>query len=197
MNRQIVQLFGLSMLLFAVLVGFTSYWSVLEADELKDETANRRPLIEEQQIPRGLITAADGTVLARSVPRGTGERRIFTRTYPTGPLFAHAVGYSFIEKGRVGLERERNDVLTGEENEFASIFSQLESRDREGEDVTTTLDPAGSARHWPASGPSRVGGGIRAPNGPCAGHGERARVRPQPDSRPLRGVQPRRELAAG
>ena len=55
------------MLLFAVLVGFTSYWSVLEADELKDETANRRPLIEEQQIPRGLITAADGTVLARSV----------------------------------------------------------------------------------------------------------------------------------
>ncbi len=143
MNRQIVQLFGLSMLLFATLIAFTSYWSVLDAEELEDETANRRPLIEEQQIPRGLITAADGTVLARSVPRGTGERRIFTRTYPTGPLFSHAVGYSFIEKGRAGLERERNGFLTGEENEFASIFSQLQSQKREGQDVTTTLDPEG------------------------------------------------------
>ncbi|MEJ7716203.1 MAG: hypothetical protein WKF40_11165 [Thermoleophilaceae bacterium] len=72
-NRQIVQLFGISMVLFAVLVGFTSRWSVFEAAALKDEPSNRRPLIEEQQIPRGLVKASDGTVLARSVGRGRGR----------------------------------------------------------------------------------------------------------------------------
>lgn len=140
-NRQIVQLFGLSMLLFATLVGFTSRWTVFEAESLKDQTLNRRALIEAQQIPRGLIRAADGTVLARSVPKGAGQRRIFTRTYPEAGLFAHAVGYSYLTRGSAGIERSRNDELIGEENEFSSIFSQLQSSDPEGSDVTTTLDP--------------------------------------------------------
>ncbi len=140
MNRQIVQLFALSMLLFATLVGFTSRWTVFEAEELKDQALNRRSLIEAQQIPRGLIRAADGTVLARSVPRGSGQRRVFERTYPEGELFSHAVGYSFINRGSVGIERFRDDELTGEENEFSSIFSELQSEQPEGSDVTTTLD---------------------------------------------------------
>ena len=139
-NRQIVQLFGLAMLLFATLVGFTSRWTVFEAEELKDQTLNRRALIEAQQIPRGLIRASDGTVLARSEPRGSGQRRIYERTYPEANLFAHAIGYSFIERGSAGIERYRNDELTGEEDEFTSIFSELQSKDPEGSDVTTTLD---------------------------------------------------------
>ncbi len=143
MNRQIVQLFGISMILFAVLVGFTSRWSVFDAAALKEEPSNRRPLIEEQQIPRGLVKASDGTVLARSVGRGRGENRVFSRTYPTGPLFSHAVGYSFISRGRAGLERSRNGDLTGEESEFGTIFSELQNRDREGREVVTTLDPDG------------------------------------------------------
>ncbi|MBA3304582.1 MAG: penicillin-binding protein 2 [Thermoleophilaceae bacterium] len=140
MNRQIVQLFGLSMILFAALVGFTSRWTVFEAEDLKDQALNRRSLIEAQQIPRGLIRAADGTVLARSVPRGSGQRRIFERTYPEGNQFAHAVGYSFLSRGSAGIERFRNDELTGEEDEFSSIFSELQSKQAEGSDVTTTLD---------------------------------------------------------
>ncbi len=143
MNRQIAQLFALSMVLFAVLIGFTSQWSVFGAEALRDNEKNRRPLIEEQQIPRGLIKASDGQVLARNVARGSGNSRIFRRTYPAGPLFSHAVGYSFVSKGRVGLERSDNGALTGEEDEFGTIFSQLQSQDREGKDVITTLDPDG------------------------------------------------------
>jgi penicillin-binding protein A len=142
LNRQIVQLFGLSVALFALLVVFTSRWAVFEAGSLEDETANRRPLIEEQKVPRGLIVARDGTVLARSRGEGRGEDRIFTRFYPEGPLFSHVVGYSFIRNGRVSLEESRNDALAGEEDEFESILSELESRDREGFDVVTNLDAA-------------------------------------------------------
>ena len=144
MNRQIVQLFGLFTLLFAVLVIFTSRWTVFEAQSLADNPDNRRPLIEEQKVPRGLILASDGTVLARSCGRGRGENRTYTRTYPTGGTFAHPVGYSFITNGRRGIELYRNDELTGKENEFASILAGLESSDREGNDVVTNLDMAGT-----------------------------------------------------
>ena len=145
MNRQIVQLFALFAVLFGLLVAFTSRWTVFEAESLADNQNNRRPLIEEQQIPRGLILARDGeTVLARSVPEGRGNDRIFKRTYPTGGLFAHPLGYSFITNGRRSLELSRNDDLAGEEDEFESLFAGLEGREREGLDVVTNLDVAGT-----------------------------------------------------
>jgi hypothetical protein len=34
-NRQIVKLFGLVVVLFAVLIGFTSYWAVYDAKAMK------------------------------------------------------------------------------------------------------------------------------------------------------------------
>jgi penicillin-binding protein A len=141
-NRQIAQLFGLTVLLFALLVGFTSYWSVFDAQGLEDNQANRRNLIEEQKIPRGLILARDGrTRLAENVPHGRGQNRVYTRRYPAGSLFADPVGYSFLTNGRVGLERSRNADLAGQEDEFETIFSGLTDKQREGSDVVTNLDP--------------------------------------------------------
>ena len=145
MNRQIVQLFALFALLFGVLVVFTSRWTVIEAESLADNPNNRRPVIEEQRIPRGLILASDGrTVLARSRGQGRGQNRIYTRSYPQGGLFGHPIGFSYIRNGRRGLELSRNDDLVGEEDEFESILSGLESRDQEGNDVVTNLDVAGT-----------------------------------------------------
>lgn len=141
MNRQIGHLMILVVVLFGLLVAFTSRWTVLEADSLRENTANRRPLLEEQRIPRGRVLASDGrTVLAESFATGGGSRRIFSRRYPQGNVFSHPVGYSFIDRGRVGLERSRNDALTGETSEFATILDELTSSSREGDDVRTTLD---------------------------------------------------------
>src|SRR3954447_24958865 len=99
MNRQIVKLFGFIVVLFAVLIGFTSYWSVFDAKALKDKEANKRPLLELQQIKRGRILAADGTVIARSVPKGRGAGLRYVRRYPEGTLFGHPIGYSFVQQG--------------------------------------------------------------------------------------------------
>jgi peptidoglycan glycosyltransferase len=143
-NRQIAQLFGLLTVLFALLVAFTSRWTVFEAESLADNDANRRPLLQEQRVPRGLILASDGrTVLARNRPHGRGEQRTYSRVYPQGGLFAHAVGFSFLLNGRRGLEQSRNADLAGEEDEFESILSGLESNRREGLDVVTNLDVDG------------------------------------------------------
>lgn len=141
MNAQVIKLFGLIAVLFTVLVGFTSYWSVFSADALEDKRANKRPLLEQQQIERGRILAADGTVIARSVPRGKGENRTYHRVYPTGSLFGHPIGYSYVERGNSEFEVFHNDELAGEEDEFISILDELEGKAQEGNDVVTTLEP--------------------------------------------------------
>ncbi len=145
MNRQIIQLFGLFAVLFALLVVFTSRWTVFEAQSLEENAANRRPLIEEQRIPRGIIFASDGrTRLAVNRGSGRGKNRIFTRFYPQGELFAHPIGYSFIRNGQRSLEKSRNEDLAGREDEFETLFAGLEGRDREGLDVITNLDVQGT-----------------------------------------------------
>jgi peptidoglycan glycosyltransferase len=140
-NRQIVQLFGLIVVLFAVLIGFTSYWSVFDAQALKGKEANKRPLLEQQQIRRGRILADDGTVLARSLPKGRGSSRRYLRRYPEGALYGHPIGYSFVRQGDSEFEKYHNDELIGDESEFESILDQLRGREREGDDVVTNLDP--------------------------------------------------------
>lgn len=140
MNRQIVKLFGFIVVLFAVLVGFTSYWSVFDAKNLKAQEANERPLLEQQQIPRGRILAADGTVIAKSVPKGHGDSLRFVRKYPEGALFGHPIGYSFVKYGQSEFEQSHNEELVGEESEFGSILDQLTGQKQQGEDIVTNLD---------------------------------------------------------
>jgi peptidoglycan glycosyltransferase len=140
-NRQIVKLFGLIVVLFALLIGFTSYWSVFDAKALKDKQANKRPLLEQQQIRRGRILADDGTVLARSLPKGHGSSLRYVRRYPQGALFGHPIGYSFVRQGDSELEKYHNEELVGDESEFESILDQLRGRKREGDDVVTNIDP--------------------------------------------------------
>ena len=141
MNRQIVKLFGFIVVLFGVLVGFTSYWSVFDAKALKEKEANKRPLLEQQQIRRGRILAADGTVLAKSVAKGKGDSLRFVRRYPEGALYGHPIGYSFVRQGDSEFERFHNDQLIGEESEFGSILDQLLGHNQEGNDIVTNIDP--------------------------------------------------------
>jgi peptidoglycan glycosyltransferase len=139
MNAPILKLFGLVLVLFAALVGMTSWNSVINAKEYRDNKLNARPQIEQQRVHRGLVRARDNSVLARSVQ---GSDTLYRRRYtPEARLFAHALGYDFLRIGRAGLERSRNAALAGEENELTSIVDQLRGKVREGDNVVTNLDP--------------------------------------------------------
>jgi penicillin-binding protein A len=142
MNRQIVKLFGFVLILYALLFGFTSYWSIFDANSLKANQANRRPLLEEQKIRRGSILADDGTVIARSRGVGRGNNKIFVRHYPLGALFGNPIGYSFVTQGRVGFELAHNDELVGNKTEFLSVLDELQGHAQEGDNVQSSLDPA-------------------------------------------------------
>lgn len=140
MNVPIRRLLAVVLVLFALLVGFTSNWSVFDAAELEAKVENKRPLFEAQQIKRGRIMTRDGEVIANSKRTGDGENFQYVRSYPLGSLFGNPIGYSFITQGTSGFERAENATLTGEENEFVSILDQIRGRRRQGSDIVTTLD---------------------------------------------------------
>jgi penicillin-binding protein A len=135
-NGSIARLFGLVLVLFALLVVFTSRWTVFEAEALRDNDNNRRELLAEQLIKRGLIRADDGKVLARS-PSLPGKR--FGRRYPTGSLFAHAVGCTSIDRGRSGIEDYYNDALTGRATDAVDAVARLLGPAKVGDDLRTPL----------------------------------------------------------
>ena len=137
MNAPVFRLYVLVVVLFGVLIAFTSRWTVFDAAALRDNTLNRRELLQEQKIRRGTIRSADGRVLARSVSR-PGD--IFTRRYPSDDLFAHVIGYSYTTIGRAGLERSRNDELIGRRTELVTALESILGRSEEGDDVRTTLN---------------------------------------------------------
>ncbi len=139
MNASITKLFGVVVVLFALLIGFTSRWTVFDAGSLAANPLNKRTLVDALRIKRGRILADDGTVLARSV-RAPGQT--WTRTYPTGSLFAQPVGYfNALEAQAFGLERSRGTALQGLQVGLSSVFGQLGGSQRIGDDVYTTLDP--------------------------------------------------------
>lgn len=140
MNRPIVRLYALVAMLFALLVAFTSRWTVFEAANLRDSKFNSRRVLAEARTERGEILAADGTVLARSVRtrEGTYERR-----YPAGSLFAAAVGYFSPTRGATGIEGYRSEALEGRQGgSLQRLLDQLQGISTGGDTVQTTLVPA-------------------------------------------------------
>jgi penicillin-binding protein A len=138
MNAQIARLFGVIVILFALLLVWTTRWTVIDAKSLQNNSLNVRTLVQELRIKRGRILADNGMVLARSVPEAGGT---WSRFYPTRSLFSQAVGYSLPRQSRAaGLELSRGAELRGIQTGLSSIFGPLSSH-RVGDDVYTTLDP--------------------------------------------------------
>jgi penicillin-binding protein A len=142
-NGPIVRLFGFCVLLFALLIGWTSRWTVFDATALQNSPLNRRGFLEDLMIKRGRILADNGEVLARSVPAAGGT---WTRTYPQASLFSQAVGYEIARKEQAaGLEESWTTELRGQSTGVSSIFGQFSSSNQVGNDVYTTLDPTAQA----------------------------------------------------
>ena len=126
------------LVLFAVLMYFTTRWTVIERDDLRDNPLNKRALLEQQRVARGAIIAADGSTLARSIRRTDDT---YTRRYPQDGRFAQTVGYSYLNPGNSGLEREYNGELLGREAGLDRALRRLQGGEERGDDLRTALDP--------------------------------------------------------
>jgi peptidoglycan glycosyltransferase len=137
-NVQISRLFVLITVLFALLLVWTTRWTVIDSKALRNDPLNARTLVQELRIKRGRILADNGMVLARSIP---GPGGTWSRFYPARSAFSQAIGYSLPRQGRAaGLELSRGEELRGLQTGLSSIFGPFTSN-RVGDDVYTALDP--------------------------------------------------------
>ncbi|MET9627529.1 penicillin-binding protein 2 [Lentzea sp. NPDC006480] len=128
------------MVMIVLLLGNATWVQVINADEWRLNTYNRRVLLDEYARKRGLITVADGTVIADV--KETTDRLRFLRTYNNGKVYAPVTGYLSVTYGTSGMERAENDLLNGSDDRlFARRVSALiTGRDPVGGNVQLTLD---------------------------------------------------------
>jgi len=123
-NRQITKLAVASLILLAALIVGTTYWQTWASAGLAEKQDNAIQRVAQFRIKRGVIRAADGTLLATNVRRKVGGQTLYFRRYPTGRLFAQLVGYSTQVRSRAGLEQSENAYLTSSNANLGTLLNK-------------------------------------------------------------------------
>jgi peptidoglycan glycosyltransferase len=145
MNRQITSLAVVALVLLATLVVGTTYWQTWAVAGLEDRQDNAIKRVAQFTVRRGLVYAADGTLLAaRRAVKGNGQTYYFRR-YPAGDLAPQVVGYSTQSRSRAGLERSLNDYLTASNSNLNTVLRRtldsLKGTTVTGNNVVLTIRP--------------------------------------------------------
>ena len=124
--------------LFLCMAGYFVYFVGYAGEDFINSPYNPRLSQLSEQIIRGDILAADGTVLATSEVDEQGNE---TRVYPKGNEYAHIVGFS--ANGMSGTELDANFQLLRSHSFFVEkIANELQDRKNQGDSVVTSLDTA-------------------------------------------------------
>ncbi|MGZ7011378.1 MAG: peptidoglycan D,D-transpeptidase FtsI family protein [Ilumatobacteraceae bacterium] len=139
MNKRIRRLAVALLACYLVLFVQLNVLAVGRQQELNADPRNNRQTERDFNRPRGSILAADGTVLARSVPTTRGDQFRYQREYPLGDLFGNVTGYYTFSFGSTQLERTQNDVLMGDttEQRLRAIGGLFRGSDTTGSVVLT------------------------------------------------------------
>lgn len=145
MNAEIRRVAFVGLVLIAALVVGTTYWQAWAAGDLAARQDNAIKVVAQFKIKRGLIYAADGTVLAANRKRKVDGQTFYFRRYPQADLASNVVGYSTQARSRAGLERSLNDYLTGSNGSLRTVLGSkldaLAGRTIVGNSVVLTIDP--------------------------------------------------------
>ena len=136
MDRQIRRLGVVLLLAFLLLFLQLGHIQVLQASKLANDPGNIRKVLQKFSSPRGDIQTSDGVLLAHSVP--SHDIFKYQRQYPTGPLFAHIVGYDSLTYGTSGVEEFYNSDLEGHTIPLRHLADILTNR-TVTETITLTL----------------------------------------------------------
>jgi peptidoglycan glycosyltransferase len=127
------------LVLFLVVGLQAVYVQFVRAKGLNASTLNPRNITGQALYARGEIVAADGTILAQSVPTTNGYSP-WKRVYPLGSLTSGVVGFSSPYYGNWALEAEYSTDLIAHAQPPQS-FAQLLAPTTAADSVTLTLEP--------------------------------------------------------
>ncbi|MFC6065005.1 peptidoglycan D,D-transpeptidase FtsI family protein [Streptomyces ochraceiscleroticus] len=136
--RRVAIFCGLLVLALLIRVNWVQF---VQADELKNDSHNRRVAIERYSIPRGNIIVGDKPVTG-STTTDSGDFK-YKRTYKDGPMWAPVTGYASQAFDANQLEKLYDPVLTGTDDKlfFSRTVDMFTGEKQQGGDVVTTLDP--------------------------------------------------------
>lgn len=142
MERQIRVVATGFLILFGLLGLNINYIQVIASSDLANNPANKRLLIQEYDVQRGQILAADRRTVIATSEETEGALK-YLRRYPLGRLYAHMSGYYSFVFGRAELEQSYNDLLSGRAPEVAlqTFVDEVLGRDRRGATLVLTIDP--------------------------------------------------------
>jgi penicillin-binding protein A len=156
MGRRIRWLGVIMVLCFGLVVVQLVNIQLVKAKQLAASPMNPRNAALADDNARGDIYAADGTILAQSVPTPpgtTGYKYNYVRKYPQGPLYAGITGYdSALYYGTTGIEEQYDSYLTAHQ-QAPQTLSQLLFRENPPEitdNVTLTVEPKLQEAAWQA-----------------------------------------------
>ncbi len=155
MGRRLSLLAGAILLLFAVVVGQSLNLQFFRAKALDASPLNPRNNTVTANQARGEIVAADGTILAQSVPAASGG---YKRIYPLGSLMSGLVGFVSPYYGTWALEAQYNRQLTPHAQPAQSL-AQVLAPTQAADNVVLTLN-VGLERVIQHALAGRDGGGV-------------------------------------
>ncbi len=160
MNKPLRKVAVACLALFGLLMLNANWVQVVKADSYRDNPRNSRVLLRTYERERGAIAVvqADGsgrTAVAES--ERTDGPLTWLRTYPGGPAYAHVTGYYSLVYGRTGLERARDRLLSGEDDQLfvRRLSDYVTGREPQGGNIITTIDPAAQEAAYDALGDNR------------------------------------------
>ena len=148
MGRRIRWLGVFMVVCFGLVVAQLVNIQLVKGKQLTDSPHNPRIAATSDINPRGEILAADGTVLAKSVPTPAGTNRVeypydYVRQYPGKNLYSGITGYDSTYYGLTDIEAEYNSYLESHQ-QTAQTLSQILFREKLPsitDNVTLTVEP--------------------------------------------------------
>ena len=140
MGRRLNVFATIILLFFAVVAAQAVNIQFFRAGALNASPQNPRVSQASVTAQRGEIVAADGTILARSVPVGANHN-VYRRVYPLGSLTAGLVGFFSPSYGTWALEAEYNSYLVAHAQPPQTLV-QLLAPTTATDNVTLTLQPS-------------------------------------------------------
>jgi cell division protein FtsI/penicillin-binding protein 2 len=164
MNRALRRISIASLVMFGLLLLNVNYLQAFQADGLTTKPSNVRAFEQQFQQQRGEIVAADGTVLAKSVPRKSTIYK-FQRRYPNGPMYSGVTGYDSLF-GATGLESAEDKLLSGNDPKLLvrNFVNMITGKKPQGAQVVTTIDTKAQRAAYDALRKSGKSGGLVALN---------------------------------
>jgi len=139
MNTPIRRLAFVLLAVLGLIVLDLTYLQVIAGPRYRDDLRNPRVAAARSSTERGPIVTREGIVLAESTP-DEDSAQTFTRSYPEGSLYAHAVGYTTLLFGSAGLERQYARNLSSDSDlTISGVIDALLGREQGAEGIRLTL----------------------------------------------------------